>query len=83
MHMKTTAVMFAAAGCLLAGVASAASEAEAMDIAKKGGCLACHSLDKKLVGPAWKDVGAKYAGHADATAMLLAKVTLMAASFTH
>lgn len=45
-----------------------------MDIARKSGCLACHSLDKKLVGPAWKEVGAKYAGQAEAGAMLLAKI---------
>jgi cytochrome c len=45
-----------------------------MDIAKKSGCLACHSLDKKLVGPAWKEVGAKYAGQGDAEAKLLAKI---------
>lgn len=34
-----------------------------LDVAKKNGCLACHSVDKKLVGPAWKDVAAKYKGH--------------------
>lgn len=65
-----------AAGCLLAASATsfAATEAEAMDIARKNGCLACHTLDKKLVGPAWKEVGAKYAGQADAEAALLVKV---------
>ena len=72
--MKAITVMFATAGCLVAGMASAATEAEAMDIARKSGCLACHSLDKKLVGPAWKEVGAKYTGQADAGAMLLAKI---------
>lgn len=66
--------MFATAGCLLAGMASAATEAEMMDVARKSGCLACHSLDKKLVGPAWREVGAKYAGQADADAKLLAKI---------
>ncbi len=71
--MKRATAIFAT-GCLLAGMASAATEAEVMDIAKKGGCLACHSLDKKLVGPAWKEVGAKYAGQVDASAMLLVKV---------
>lgn len=34
-----------------------------LDVAKKNGCLACHSVDKKLVGPSWKDVAAKYKGH--------------------
>ena len=72
--MKSTMLMFAAIGVLLTGNVAAATEAEAMDIAKRNGCLACHSLDKKLVGPAWKDVGTKYAGQADAEAKLLVKV---------
>ncbi len=72
--MKAITVMFAITGCLLAGTVAAATEAEAMEIAKKNGCLACHSLDKKVVGPAWKEVAAKYAGQADAEAKLLVKV---------
>lgn len=72
--MKAILLMLAATGFLFAGSSYAATEAEAMDIAKKNGCLACHALDKKLVGPAWKDVGAKYAGQADAEAKLLVKV---------
>ncbi len=72
--MKAIVMMFAAAGCLLAGTASAVTEAEAMGIAQKNGCLACHLLDKKLVGPAWREVGKKYGGQADAEAMLLVKV---------
>jgi cytochrome c len=72
--MKAIAITFATAGCLLSSAAMAVTEAEAMDIAKKNGCLACHQLDKKLVGPAWREVGAKYAGQADAEAMLLTKV---------
>jgi cytochrome c len=42
--------------------------------AKKAGCMACHTVDKKLVGPAYKDVAAKYRGHADAVAKLSDKV---------
>lgn len=75
--MKAIAMTLAAAGCLLAGTATAAvTEAEAMGIAQKNGCLACHQLDKKLVGPAWRDVGKKYGGQADADAeaKLLVKV---------
>jgi cytochrome c len=45
-----------------------------MDLARKSGCLACHGLDTRLVGPSWKDVGRKYAGRADAEATLVAKV---------
>jgi len=35
-----------------------------LDLAKAKNCLACHSVDKKVVGPAYKDVAAKYAGKA-------------------
>lgn len=52
----------------------AADEAAALDIAKKNGCLACHSLDTKMVGPSWRDVGKKYAGDAEAENKLVAKV---------
>ncbi len=70
--MKKIAIIVA--GLLASGFANAATEAEAMGIAQKNGCLACHQLDKKLVGPAWKEVGKKYGGQADAEAKLLVKV---------
>jgi cytochrome c len=37
-------------------------------------CMACHAIDKKLVGPAYKDVAAKYAGQAGAADKLAAKI---------
>ena len=40
------------------------------DLAQKKNCLACHATDKKLVGPAYKEVAAKYAGQKDAAAKL-------------
>lgn len=40
------------------------------DLAKKNNCLACHAVDKKIVGPAYQDVAKKYAGQADAEAAL-------------
>lgn len=40
------------------------------DLAKKNNCLACHAVDKKLVGPSYQDVAKKYAGQADAVANL-------------
>ncbi len=52
----------------------AVDQAMAMEIAKKNGCLACHALDKKLVGPAWNEVGKKYAGDAAAAEQLAVKV---------
>ena len=57
----------AAAALLLAGQANAALDMEAgKALAKESGCLACHSIEQKRVGPAWNDVSAKYKGNADA-----------------
>lgn len=47
---------------------------EMMDLAKAKACLACHAIDKKLVGPAFKDIAAKYKGQAEASAALSEKV---------
>ncbi len=44
------------------------------ELAQKSGCFACHTVEKKLVGPAWNDVAAKYRGQKDAEAKLVAKV---------
>src|ERR1700741_2552232 len=44
------------------------------DLAEKKNALACHAIDKKLVGPAYKDVAAKYAGQKDAVAKLADKI---------
>jgi len=44
------------------------------DLLKSSGCTACHAVDKKLVGPAYKDVANKYRGQADAAAKLAEKV---------
>ena len=43
-------------------------------LAKSKNCMACHALDKKLVGPAYKDIAAKYAGNAQAVNMLAGKI---------
>ena len=66
--MIMVAVTAAALGS--AGVA-VAQEA----LAKSSGCLNCHSVDTKKMGPAFKDVAAKYKGKADAEAMLVTKLT--------
>jgi cytochrome c len=44
------------------------------ELAKKHACFACHAVDKKLVGPSYKDVAAKYRGDAGAEAKLVDKV---------
>ena len=58
----------------LAGTALALPVQASEELAKKNNCLACHAIDKKLVGPSYKDVAAKYKGNAKAEAMLVAKV---------
>ena len=44
------------------------------DLAQKKNCMACHAVDKKLVGPSYKEVAAKYAGQKDAVDKLAQKV---------
>jgi cytochrome c len=61
---------FVFAGLVLAGSASASSE-----LAKQSGCLNCHAVDIKKVGPAFKDVAAKNKGKAGADVALVAKIT--------
>jgi len=63
--------MVAAAGLMVAGGAMAADMPE---LAKKNNCTACHAVDKKVVGPAFKDVAAKYKGDAGAKAKLATKI---------
>ena len=66
--MKTLPLLL----CLAAIAATPALANE--ELAKKNACTACHAIDKKLVGPAYKEVAAKYKGDAKAQAMLEEKV---------
>ena len=63
--------LFLASATLLAFGAHAAT---ADEILNKAGCMACHAKDKKMVGPAYKDVAAKYKGQPDADTKLMEKV---------
>ena len=67
MHIKCLSAL--ALALLIAPAAQASDE-----LAKKYNCLACHQTDKKLVGPSYQDVAAKYKGQADAPDKLAAKV---------
>lgn len=67
--MKNIAIGLAFACFTLSGAAHADEK-----LAQASGCTACHSVDKKLVGPAFKDVAAKYRGNKGAEAMLVKKV---------
>ena len=59
---------------LVAAVAVAAPAMADEALAKSKNCMACHAVDKKVVGPAYKDVAKKYAGQKDAVDKLAAKV---------
>lgn len=59
----------------LAITLSAAAPAMAdLALATSKSCMACHAMDKKVVGPSYKDVAAKYAGQKDAVDKLAAKI---------
>jgi cytochrome c len=66
-----------AEGAKPADAATAPAAADSSDpaaLAQAKGCLACHQIDVKVVGPAYKDVAAKYKGNPDALATLVEKV---------
>jgi cytochrome c len=69
--MKATFLILAAAGALAAGSVQAQS---GPDVLKAKGCLGCHDMQTKKVGPAYKDVAAKYKGNAGAENELVAKL---------
>lgn len=66
--------IFLAIATLAAGFTVSTPALADLQLAKAKNCMACHAIDKKLVGPAYKDVAAKYAGQKDAAAKLEAKV---------
>jgi cytochrome c len=74
--MNKILVTVVALGCtLLVSSASAAVDAaKAKQLAQKYNCLACHAIDKKLVGPAYEEVAKKYKGDTGAEAKLIGKV---------
>lgn len=69
--MKAIIAGLAVVGVMFAGGAMAAD----MPADGKAKCAACHAIDKKVVGPAWNDVAAKYKGQADAEKTLVANIT--------
>ena len=69
--MKLIAMAIVVSVGLVATGAASAQEA----LAKSSGCLNCHAVDTKKMGPSFKDVAAKYKGKADAEATLVAKIS--------
>ena len=63
------ALSFSCLGLTLAGAANASTE-----LARSKNCMACHAPEKKLIGPSFKDISAKYANDKDAVAKLSKKV---------
>ncbi len=73
--MKAHWITLATAAAFLAALAGPAVADDAGEkLVKEKGCTACHSNDKKIVGPAYKDVAKKYKGDAGAAAKLADKV---------
>ncbi len=70
--MKPFAIFVVAAAASLSGAAALAADAQ--QLLKDKACLACHTVDKKLVGPAYKEVGAKYRSRKDGQAYLVKKI---------
>ncbi|MBV8210013.1 MAG: c-type cytochrome [Burkholderiaceae bacterium] len=68
--MTRVIATLAATGALLVSTAASAQ----LELAQKKNCLACHTIDKKLVGPSYKDVAKKYENDKDAPARLAKKV---------
>lgn len=66
--MKRVLMIMAA----MAAISTSAMADQALATAKN--CMACHAIDKKLVGPSYKDVAKKYAGNAKAADMLATKI---------
>ena len=70
--MKTiVASLLVGAGLMIAGNALAV---DMPPLAQKNGCIACHAIDHKVLGPAWMEVSKKYKGQKGAAAKLVAKV---------
>jgi cytochrome c len=66
------AVVMSAVAALVLGMSGVASADQAL--AQKNACMSCHGVDKKIVGPAFKEVAAKYKNDKGAEAALVAKV---------
>jgi cytochrome c len=73
MNTATFAIV-ATAGALLSAPAVSVAATDATALAAKYNCTACHAADKKLVGPSYKEVAAKYAGDSGAPAKLEQKI---------
>ncbi|HWQ38060.1 MAG TPA: c-type cytochrome [Burkholderiales bacterium] len=74
MKRSIMVVLASAALGFAAHAGAAVDAAKANQLSKDKNCVSCHTVDKKLVGPAFKEIAAKYKGNKDAQAMLVKKV---------
>ncbi len=72
--MKSVILSMVVVSMFIANQPQAADAKAAEALAQKSGCLACHAVEKKVLGPSYKDVAAKYKGDKGAEAKLAAKV---------
>lgn len=68
--MKYLLAILVCAGVAFSGQARASAE-----LAKSKNCMGCHALDKKVLGPSFRDVAGKYQGQKDAQAKVIASIT--------
>lgn len=68
------AILGTAGALLLGALVAVPAQADGLALAQKNNCMACHQVETKVVGPAYKDVSAKYKGDASAADKLAAKV---------
>ena len=73
--MKSIMTLLAVTAAVTLSAGAHAADAKAAEaLAKNSGCLACHTVDKKLIGPSYKDIANKYRKDKAAEASLIKKV---------
>jgi cytochrome c len=73
MHHTPSHIVRLALACFMSGLMACSAQASEA-LANKNACLGCHAIGAKMVGPAFKDVAAKYAGQTDAQAVLVKSI---------
>ena len=61
-------------GLIAAGVLHASQACASAELARDKVCMGCHAVDRKLIGPSFKDIAARHAGQADAVARMSEKI---------
>lgn len=75
--MKIRIAAFSVAGAFVlmsSGASAAMDDKKATELLNKGGCSACHTVDKKLVGPSYSEVAKKRKGEKGAAALVAKKI---------